>query len=67
MKLLSKCQDSPTNLPDGRVIENYKPIPNMNVVGTIITFECNEGYKLTSQNTVYFCLKMELGIMIFHI
>ena len=49
------CKDHPTNLPNGTVIVNYKPISNKNAVGTIISFQCNEGYKLNSQNSFYFC------------
>ena len=55
MYLLSECQNSPKNISNGRVIVNYKPRSNKNVFGTIISVECDEGYKLNSQNLVYFC------------
>ena len=51
------CQTPPKNILNGTVIINYKPRTNKNAVGTIISFQCNEGYKLNSKNLVYFCRK----------
>ena len=53
--MLSVCGDLPTSIPNGEIIEYYKPRLNTNVVDTIIGFKCHYGYKLSINKSEYVC------------